>query len=248
MTATSSTAAQRVLIVGATSGIARAIAHRLAADGAALVLAGRNTDAIEQDAADLRIRHKADVEVRRFEALAYDQHPALLDGLDLTAAIVCHGVLISNDQAIASPQDHRRMIEVNYSSTVSVLELLATYFEAKGSGAIAALSSVAGDRGRSTNYCYGTTKAALTAYLSGLRGRLHAKGITVLTVKPGPTDTPMVQGLEVKGKAASPDLVAKQIVADLRRGASVCYTPRKWWLIMRIIAAIPEWLFKRLTI
>lgn len=238
---------QCVLIVGATSGIARAIAARLASQGVALVLAGRDAHALESDAADLRIRHEANVQTRPFDALDYASHADLISGLDLSAAIVCHGVLINNDDAVASFDEHRRMIEVNYTSYVSVLEVLAGYFQAKGSGVIAALSSVAGDRGRSTNHCYGATKAALTAYLSGLRGRLHKSGVAVLTVKPGPTDTPMVHGLDVKG-AASPEQVARQIVADLQARRNICYTPRKWWLIMRIIGAIPEWLFKRLTI
>ena len=188
---------QCVLIVGATSGIARAIANQLASQGVMLVLAGRDAQALESDAADLRIRYEATVHTRPFDALDYASHADLISGLDLTAAIVCHGVLISNDDAVASFEEHRRMIEVNYTSFVSVLEVLAGYFEAKGSGVIAALSSVAGDRGRATNYCYGATKAALTAYLSGLRGRLHNAGVAVLTVKPGPTDTPMVQGLDV---------------------------------------------------
>lgn len=238
----------RVLIVGATSGIAKAVAQRFAERGTALVLAARDAEQLELDAQDLRIRHGVEVQIRPFDALNYDGHAALVEGLDLSAAVVCHGVMLSNDDAVADLDAHRRMIEVNYTSYVSVLELLASYFEANGGGVIAGLSSVAGDRGRQSNYCYGATKAALTAYLSGLRGRLRPKGVAVLTVKPGPTDTPMTQGLEVSPPTASPESVARLIVRDIERRRNVCYTPRKWWPIMSVIRAIPEWVFKRLSI
>ncbi|XAM01267.1 SDR family oxidoreductase [Phycisphaeraceae bacterium D3-23] len=248
MTSTAKHSTQRVLIVGATSGIARAVAHRLASRGYALVLAARDSEAIDRDAADLRVRHQVEVETRPFDALDFDSHAALADGLELCAAVVCHGVMLSNEVAAADIHDHRRMIDINYTSYASVLEVLATYFEEKGDGVIAAISSVAGDRGRPSNYCYGATKAAVSAYLSGLRGRLRPKGVAVLTIKPGPTDTPMTHGLKAKGPTATPEAVAKQIVKDIEKRRSIGYTPRKWWPIMTIIRAIPEWVFKRLSL
>ncbi|MEM9413917.1 MAG: SDR family oxidoreductase [Planctomycetota bacterium] len=239
---------KRVLIVGATSGIARAVAHRLAQRGYALVLAARDAEAIDRDAADLRVRYSVEVETRAFDALDFDCHASLVDGLDLCAAVVCHGIMLSNEDAAADIHEHRRMIDINYTSYASVLEVLASYFEARGEGVIAAISSVAGDRGRPSNYCYGATKAAVSAYLSGLRGRLRPRGVAVLTIKPGPTDTPMTHGLKAKGPTAPPEVVARQIVKDIEKRRAICYTPRKWWPIMTIIRAIPEWLFKRTSL
>lgn len=248
MNDTAESNARCALIVGATSGIARAVAHRFAERGWALVLAARDEEAMERDAADLRVRHGVEVQTRRFDALDLGSHAALLDGLELSAAVVCHGIMLSNEDAAGDIHEHRRMIDVNYVSYASVLEVLADYFEPRGTGVIAAISSVAGDRGRPSNYCYGATKAAVTAYLSGLRGRLRPKGVAVLTIKPGPTDTPMTHGLTAKGPTATPQTVAKQIVKDIERRRAVCYTPRKWWPIMTIIRAIPEWLFKRTSL
>ena len=258
MNKTTNKKTKRILIVGATSGIARAVAQRFAQRGAALVLAARNAEEVERDAADLRVRYDIQVEVRPFDALAFDTHAALVDGLDLSAAIVCHGIMLNNETAISDIDEHRRMIDINYTSYVSVLEVLATYFESRsekaggktsgGGGVIAAISSVAGDRGRPSNYCYGATKAAVSAYLSGLRGRLQPKGVAVLTIKPGPTDTPMTHGLKAKGPTASAQTVAKQIVRDIEKRRSIGYTPRKWWPIMTLIRAIPEWLFKRTSL
>ncbi len=248
MSETAASPTRCALIVGATSGIARAVAQRLAERGWSLVLAGRDAEALEREAADLRVRHGVGVQTRRFDALDLDSHAGLIDGLDLAAAVLCHGIMLSNDAAVADIHEHRRMIDVNYTSYASVLEVLAACFAERGDGVIAAISSVAGDRGRPSNYCYGATKAAVSAYLSGLRGRLRPKGVAVLTIKPGPTDTPMTHGLTAKGPTATPQTVAKQIVRDIERRRSVCYTPRKWWPIMTIIRAIPEWLFKRTSL
>jgi len=236
---------KQVLVIGATSGIARAVCKRLAQRGYGLVLAGRDQAALEADAADLRVRHQAEVEVRPFDALAFETHGALVENLNVSVAIVCHGVMISNEAARASIDDHRRMIDINYTSYVSALEVLADYFEPRGTGVIAALSSVAGDRGRPSNYCYGATKAAVSTYLAGLRGRLNRKGVSVVTIKPGPVATPMTQGLQAKGPTAQPEVVAKQIVSAIEKRRNVAYVPLKWWPIMSIIRLIPEWLFKK---
>jgi short-subunit dehydrogenase len=115
-------------------------------------------------------------------------------------------------------------------------------------GAIAVLSSVAGDRGRGSNYCYGATKAALTAYADGLRGRLNDTGVNVVTVKPGPVKTAMTAGLPGYEKMAEPAQVAKQIVRAIDKRKNTVYTPGKWRLIMAVIRAIPEFIFKKLSI
>jgi len=234
-----------VLIVGATSGIARQVAQVYAARGATLVLAGRDRQALEQDAADLRVRHQAKVEVVVFDALSMDL--AWLDDLRVDTAVLCHGMMLDNQAARVDPQAHRRMIQTNYTSSALLLERLADQMAERGGGVIAVLSSVAGDRGRASNYCYGATKAALSAYADGLRGRLSGSGVHVVTIKPGPTATAMPRGMD-QSKMADPRRVARQIVHAIDRRKDIVYTPGKWRWIMAVIRAIPECIFKKLSI
>ncbi|MFN3167551.1 MAG: SDR family oxidoreductase [Phycisphaeraceae bacterium] len=236
-----------VLIVGATSGIARAVAAAYAARGGRLVLAARDLQSLEEDASDLRVRFGTDVQTRAFDATDAAAADKLLDGLRTEVAVLCHGTMLSNEQARADPDGHRRMIEINYASYALLLEKLADQMQDKG-GVIAVLSSVAGDRGRGSNYCYGATKAALTAYADGLRGRLNGTGVHVVTVKPGPVQTAMTAGLPGYEKMAEPARVAKQIVRAIDKRKNVVYTPGKWRLIMAVIRAIPEYKFKKLSI
>lgn len=238
---------QRVLIVGATSGIARAVAGVYARRGADLVLAGRDQSALEEDAADLRIRFDAEVELRAFDATDSSAADALLSGPGIDIAVLCYGVMLDNDNAREDPDAHRRMIEINYSSYALLLERLVESMQERG-GVVAVLSSVAGDRGRASNYCYGATKAALTAYADGLRGRLNGSGVHVVTVKPGPTATAMTAGMPGQSKMASPKAVARQIVRAIDRRSDIVYTPGKWRFIMAVIRMIPERLFKRMSI
>ncbi len=242
--------AEQVLITGATSGIARAIAGMYAKRGVGrLILAGRDTEALEQDAANLRTRHNAEVEVCKFDASQPETCGVLQNGLEqIDVAVLCHGVMLGNEQAITDPDAHRGMIAVNYTSYTLLAEKLAGIMIGASGGVIAVLSSVAGDRGRGTNYCYGATKAALTAYADGLRGRMHGTGVHVVTVKPGPVRTAMTAGMDGYEKMADPDQVAKQIVKAIDRRKDILYTPGKWRWIMAIIRAIPETIFKRLTI
>jgi len=241
-------AKQSVLIVGATSGIARAVASVYAARGAALVLAGRDAQALEENAADLRTRYSAEVRVVPFDATEPATFATLINAADLSVAVLCHGVLLDNDAAIAKPEAHSRMIAVNYTSYALLLEQLSDKMQKQGGGVIAVLSSVAGDRGRGSNYCYGATKAALSAYADGLRGRLHGSGVHIVTVKPGPTATAMTQGLPGYDKMADPKAVAKQIIHAIDYRKNIVYTPGKWRVIMAVIRAIPEAIFKRLSI
>ncbi|MEM6257538.1 MAG: SDR family NAD(P)-dependent oxidoreductase [Planctomycetota bacterium] len=250
---TSTTSQEDVLILGATSGIGRAVAQAYAKRGVGkLILAGRDEKALDQDAADLRTRYETHTEVRLFDAVRPETFTGVLDGLpSLHIAVLCHGMMLSNDTARSDPEAHRRMIEVNYTSYTLLLERLADHLhdpEGYQGGVIAVVSSVAGDRGRGSNYCYGATKAALTAYADGLRGRLHGSGVHVVTVKPGPVQTAMTYGLDGYDKMADPERVAGQIVEAIDKRRDTVYTPRKWRFIMAVIRAIPERLFKRLSI
>ena len=248
------------LIVGATSGIAKAIARLLAEAGAGekrrvgLILASRETEELDRLAADLRTRFGCATAVRRFDAGDLDAIPgffadcaAALPG-GLHELVLCHGWLPDAEQAKRDPLVMRRLIDINYTSAVILLELAAGHFEQQKDGAITAISSVAGDRGRQSNYPYGASKAGLTAYLQGLRNRLFHVGIPVLTVKPGFVDTGMTWGL-IKPNSplnAQPERVAGTIVNAMRRRKDVIYTPWFWMGIMTIFKSVPEPIFKRL--
>lgn len=243
-----------VLLVGATSGIARPLAEQLAQQRHDLVLAGRDRLELDAIAADLRLRFTVQVEVLDFDARDFASHGAFVkhvieacDG-QLATVVACHGTVTSQTEAQSDPASCQRMIDVNYGSYVSLLEPFAAWFAARGRGMIVAVSSVAGDRGRPSNYLYGSTKAALTAYLQGLRARLSKANVHVLTVKPGVVDTPMTWGRKVAGPVASPQRVARDIRRAMQRRQHVLYTPWFWRPIMAIIRAIPEPIFKRLSL
>jgi len=142
----------------------------------------------------------------------------------------------------------RQAFEINTLSTLSLLTCLASYFEERGQGTIAVISSVAGDRGRQSNYVYGSAKGAVTIFLQGLRNRLHRSGVNVITVKPGFVDTPMTSALEKGVLWATPEQVADRIAAAIAKGIDVSYAPLFWRLVMALIRSIPERLFKRMKL
>ncbi len=239
------------LILGATSGIAKPLARHLAADKCNLLLAGRNAEAIEALADDLRVREGVEAAAIAFEATDFGSHPAFFQrcvehfGGSLDGVVLCHGAMPTQEEAEQDFAKAKLMIDVNYASAVSLLNLAAAHFKEKGKGIICALSSVAGDRGRQSNVIYGSTKAALSAYLDGLRHRLYRHGVHVVTVKPGPTDTPMTRGMTGGPGPADPDKVAADIVRAMRKRKGTCYTPWKWRIIMAIVRNVPEFLFLR---
>lgn len=239
------------MIIGATSGIGRAVAHRLAGERRPLILAGRDFDELETTAADLRVRYDATVTVRAFEAGDFSAHAGFFNGClaaaptGLDGILVCHGYMPDQDEARRNFSEVRAMVEVNFLSAVSLLNLAADYFEQRLKGYICAISSVAGDRGRQSNYLYGSTKAALDSYLQGLRHRLHRSNVSVVTVKPGFVDTRMTWGLPGLFLVASPERVADDICQAVGTGRSIVYTPWFWGPIMRLIRSLPACLFHR---
>lgn len=242
-----------VLIAGATSAIARALADRMAAAGAALYLAGRDLAEIERNARDLRVRHDADVAWRRFEATDYGAHEALVEDAAramgrLDGVVWAVGMLGEQVRAEDDAAHTRRVIDVNLTGAASLLTHAANHLEAQERGFIAGLSSVAGDRGRASNYVYGAAKSGLTAFLSGLRNRLHETGVRVLTVKPGFVDTKMTFGKPGLFLVASPGRVADAMMSGLRRGRNEIYVPWFWRWVMTGIRFTPEEIFKRLNI
>ena len=247
---------ENVLVLGATSGIARALCHTLCRRGCNLILAGRNLAELEKDAADLQLRYKTSVFTEIFEALDYDGHKEFFSRCvrrfdnRIDGVILCYGYLPEQAETETNFAEAQRTIDTNFTSTVSVLNHAALQLQKQESGYIAAISSVAGDRGRKSNYTYGAAKAGLSCYLQGLRNRLHECGVAVLTIKPGFVHTPMTEGLldPRSPLVATPERVARAIDAAIRRRKDVAYTPWFWHWIMAIIVAIPERIFKRLSL
>jgi short-subunit dehydrogenase len=241
-----------VAILGATSPIARGMAIEFARQGRDLILAARDGEELERIAEDVRVRTDRSVSTLVFDALDFDRHEeaaatclqAYPQGL--AGVALCFGYMDEQDRAQRDMQCARRTIDVNYAGAVSLLERFAAHFEEQGAGFIAAVSSVAGDRGRQSNYIYGSAKAGLSAYLQGLRNRLHHAGATVTTIKPGFVDTSMTFGKEGVFLAADPQKAGAVMARAALRGASVVYVPWFWRGIMLIIKGLPERVFRRM--
>lgn len=240
---------QTVLIIGATSDIARASAHAFAADGASLQLAARNPDALTADAEDLRIRYSVNVETCPLDVL--DAPAAFATTLDPLPDIAICVVGLLGDQASSQddPRAAEQVMRTNFTGPALLMNALADRFARRGSGVLVGVSSVAGDRGRASNYVYGSSKAGFTAFLSGLRNRLFKAGVHVLTVKPGFVETRMTAGMPLpKALTAQPQEVGAAIVKACKRRRNVIYVRPVWRIIMGIITSIPECIFKRLSL
>lgn len=242
-----------VLILGATSRVARELALRYAEAGHAVAIAARDLDEAGRIAADVTVRAEVPAQAYAFDATDFDGHPALIAAVEdalgpVEVAVVAFGDMGDQEASQADFAAARRVIEVNYTGAASVCEALAAVMEPRGRGAIVGISSVAGDRGRQSNYFYGSAKGAFTLYLGGLRNRLHGAGITVLTVRLGFVDTRMTYGMQTGIPIADPAAISRQIVDAVERGADDIYLPRFWRGIMGIIRAIPEKVFKRLEL
>lgn len=241
------------VVLGASSPIARAFAAAVAAERASVILAGRDTDMLARDAQDLRIRFGAVVEVMPLDARDMRAHPAfaracrerMADELNLFLAI---GAMPPQEESERDFEVARAAIESSFVGAASLLSAFAPLLEAQGRGAIIALGSVAGDRGRLKNYVYGSAKAGLHAFLQGLRARLARKGVVVVTVKPGFIDTAMTFGMPGTFLIAAPEDCAAACLAAARHGRDVVYFPIFWWPIMMILRSIPERWFKKLNI
>jgi short-subunit dehydrogenase len=244
---------RKVLILGATSAIAQETAKRLAADGDRLFLVGRDASRLEVVAADLRVRGAQRVETMTADLNDSSRHGEIVDraasaleGLD--TVLVAHGLLGDPERCHADFAAAREVLDTNFVSVVSVLTPIVRRFEEQGAGTIVGISSVAGDRGRQSNYHYGAAKGALTLYLQGLRNRLHPAGVHVVTVKPGFVDTPMTAHIKKGLLFAGPATIAHGIHRAIARRRDVVYLPWFWRPIMLVIRAIPERLFKRLKL
>lgn len=243
----------KVMLIGATSAIATATAQRYAARGARLYLLARDAERLALMARDLEVRGAPAVHTAVCDlGAAFDAETLIaaaqrdLEGLDVV--VIAHGVLPEQSACEQDVAQLRAAFEINTLSTLALLTPLANLMQSQRSGTIAVLSSVAGDRGRQSNYVYGASKAALDAFLSGLRNRLAKHGVQVLTIKPGFVDTPMTAAFKKGPLWATPASIADGIVRAVDKKCDVVYLPWFWRGIMMVIRAIPERVFKRLSL
>jgi short-subunit dehydrogenase len=237
-----------VLVLGAGSPMVREAARLLAQRGEALFLAGHDPMELERLAADLRIRWGGRVAVGRFDALDPASHPALftrvLDAFgELDRVLMASGYLGPVPAALEGDEPGR-ILALNFSGLLPILGLCAAHFERRGSGVILGIGSVAGDRGRQSNFVYGSAKGGFALWLQGLRNRLHGTGVRVVTFKPGFVDTAMTFGKPGIFMVASPEAAGAALVRALDGGADIVYFPAFWRVIMALVRAIPERIFK----
>ncbi|MDE1160359.1 MAG: SDR family oxidoreductase [Acidobacteriaceae bacterium] len=244
---------KRILVLGATSGIAEQCCRLWAERGDSLFLVGRDTNKLAAVAADLKIRGAAYVDSAVADLDDTARHPELLAhainslaGLDV--AFLVMGALGSQPAAEKNFADAHRLLHTNYVAPVSLLTWLANYCAQRHSGTLAVVSSVAGERGRKSNYVYGSAKAGLTAFTDGLRNRIDREGVKVMTIKPGPVKTSMTEGMKGSEKFALVEVVAATLVKSIDKGTPVVYVPGIWRIIMAVIRTIPDSIFKKLNL
>jgi len=242
---------KNILIMGATSAIAEAVAREYAVQGHRLYLMARNESRLSTIAHDLKVRGAADVAVTSFDVDDFSTHAATIDQAyivmnTIDIVMIAYGSLPDQKVLEKSAIDTVASCNTNALSVISFLTLLANRFEAQKNGTIAVITSVAGDRGRQSNYIYGASKAMVSVFLQGLRNRLFSANVNVLDIKPGFVDTPMTAHIKKGGPLwAQPGAVAKDIVAAIEKKKDLLYTPFFWRYIMLIICSIPEAIFKR---
>ena len=243
--------ARSVLILGGSSDVARAIARAFARREWTIRLAGRSLPELQREADDIAARTGRTATIHQFDVLSTASFPSFADALPALPDVVISVVGLLGDQARAEtdPDHASEIMRSNYEGPALILSLFAERFRARGRGAIVGISSVAGDRGRGSNYVYGSAKAGFTAFLSGLRNRLARDGIHVMTVKPGFVRTRMTQHMKLPPIiTASPEEVGEAVFAGLDRRKNVIYVRSVWRLVMLIIRSIPEAVFKRLKL
>ena len=238
------------IVLGATSAMAQPLLRRFAAEGAVLYLAGRNLPELERIAADCTLRGAPRAEALAFDTRAPEGFAALIDRLagepGEINAISFAGSMPDQAAIDADPDLIAGVVADNFTGPASFLQRLAPLMEERGMGTIVGVGSVAGDRGRVGNYVYGAAKAGFATYLSGLRNRCGRKGVHVLTVKPGPVDTPMTYGMKMPFMS-TPEAVCADIHRAIARKRNVIYTARIWAVIMTVIRLIPEPVFKKMS-
>jgi decaprenylphospho-beta-D-erythro-pentofuranosid-2-ulose 2-reductase len=241
-----------LLILGANSAVAQELAKIFAQnEHADIVMGSRTMDLLEKSCTDIKIRYNVEAKYVLFDATDYDSHISFYDKLDPKpdGIVLAFGYLGDQDLAQQDFREARKIIETNYLGAVSILEIIAADFARRNHGFIIALSSVAGDRGRKSNYLYGSAKGALTIYLSGLRNRLYKNNVRVIAVLPGMIRTKMTDHLDLPDRLlAEPEEIAQDIYRGFKKGKDIIYTKWYWKIIMTIIKLIPEKIFKMMSL
>jgi decaprenylphospho-beta-D-erythro-pentofuranosid-2-ulose 2-reductase len=246
-------ALKKVVILGATSGIALEVERLLARKGAELLLVARSAERLADLQADLTLRGAKQVQTFAADLSSIPAHAAVFSfarrsfaGFD--TVLLAYGSMHEQKESEASIDSLLEELHVNFVSAAALLSMFAADLELRRSGCLACITSVAGDRGRRTNYIYGSAKGGLALFLQGLRSRLHPAGVRVITIKPGPVQTPMTDHLPNASRFAAPRVVARDIVCALEQGGpDVLYTPKIWRFVMTAVEHIPESIFKRLS-
>lgn len=241
----------KILIIGATSAIAKATARIYAERRFELFLIGRNEERLNEIAEDLRIRGALSVEQLCLDLTKHDEHQKAIEQAisflgEIDIALICHGSLPNQQECESNFKMAQREINTNGLSVISLLTELAKKMKQQGSGTIAVITSVAGDRGRQPNFVYGAAKSLVSTYLQGLRGMLHSHNVHVVDIRPGLVDSPMTSQFEKGALWSTPELVAQKIVRSIDKKSHTVYAPGYWRLIMATVCSIPEFLFKRL--
>ena len=240
-----------ILIIGAKSDIAKSLARKYTEKGYNLYLAARKSNELQDFANDIKIRNQKDVKCLDLDILDYKSHQNFYNSLDVRpiGVISVIGYLGDQEKAQIDYEEAQKIMDTNFTGLVSFLNIVANDFEKNKKGFIVGISSVAGDRGRKSNFIYGSAKAAYTTYLSGLRNRLYDAKVHVLTVKPGFVLTKMTEGLDLPKKiTATPEEVAHDIYRAQQKGRNILYTKWFWRWIMLIIKNIPEFQFKKMKL
>jgi decaprenylphospho-beta-D-erythro-pentofuranosid-2-ulose 2-reductase len=242
-----------ILVFGATSAIAHAIGRRYAAQGASLVLVGRDSARLEANAADLKVRGAAKAVPVTADLDDFARHKPLTERAAaelgrLDVVLIAHGTLPDQQRCENDIDELRRVVDTNFTSAVSLASLIAGQLERQHGGTLVVFGSVAGDRGKRSNYAYGAAKAGVAVFLDGLRIRLREHGVKVLTVKPGFVDTPMTSRFDKGLLWATPEQVAAAVCRAIDRGSAVIYVPWFWRPIMLVIRLLPSAIFDRMRI
>ncbi|MDH5369267.1 MAG: SDR family oxidoreductase [Gammaproteobacteria bacterium] len=242
-----------ILILGATSAIAKHTARLFAADEHNLYLVARNKDKLSSMKQDMLVRGAKDVNYESLDLADDKQHEKLVSRVTETMGpidivLIAYGTLTEQNSSSANYANTLKELQINCLSVISLLTILANQFEQQKSGSIAVITSPSGDRGRQSNYIYGTAKGALTIFLQGLRNRLTKSNVHVLTIKPGFVDTPMTKDFKKGFLWVNPDVISKGIYNAIKKKKEVVYLPFFWRYIMFIIRIIPEKIFKHLKL
>lgn len=240
-----------VLLLGATSDMSVAIARTMASKGYSLQLAARNEHRLQPLRSDLEVRYQTSCTIHEFDALDFNSHVSFFESLPVKPDItICvFGYLGENETARVNWQEAEKIIHSNYTGAVSILNVVSNFYAKQQKGTIVGISSVAGERGRQSNYIYGSAKAGFTAYLSGLRNRLFREGVHVVSIQPGFVFTRMTEDLSLPPLlTAKPEQVAQAVFRAIEKKTNVVYVKWFWRWIMLIIKCIPEFIFKKMKL